>query len=38
MDNLDKQHSGKGTVIIFFIVCFGMTALMGFLHSYVTRK
>ncbi len=38
MENLDKQHSGKGNVIIFFIVCFGMTALMGFLMAFAYSK
>jgi len=29
MENLDKQHRDKSNIIVFFIVCFGMTALMG---------
>ena len=29
MENLDKQHRDKSNIIVFFIVCFGMTTLMG---------
>ncbi len=38
MENLDKQHRGKGNIIVFFIVCFGMTALMGFLMAFAYSK
>ncbi|WP_346916999.1 type II CAAX endopeptidase family protein [Clostridium sp.] len=38
MENLDKQHRDKSNIIVFFIVCFGMTALMGIVMAFAYSR
>jgi membrane protease YdiL (CAAX protease family) len=38
MENLDKQRKEKSNIIVFFIVCFGMTAVMGIAMAFAYYK